>query len=131
MTEMYIVEPAGKGYNHPSIFTQPSSCQHNPLISVRCRWMSQTTDNNLSVLMRAGLNGDQISYRKFLQGIMPFIRRQIDRVMPYGVAAEKDDIAQDVLFAFIRNVTLGGSINLYCLGSGQFHATAPLIICAG
>lgn len=99
MTEMYIVEPAGKGYNHPSIITQPSSCQHNPLISVRCRWMSQTTDNNLSVLMRAGLNGDQISYRKFLQGIMPFIRRQIDRVMPYGVAAEKDDIAQDVLFA--------------------------------
>ena len=30
---------------------------------------------------------------------MPFIQRQIDRVMPYGVTAEKDDIAQDILFA--------------------------------
>ena len=99
MTEMYIVDPAGKGYNPFSIFIQPSSCQHNHLISVRCRWMTQVTENTLSALMRAGLNGDQISYRKFLQGVMPFIRRKIDRVMPYGVAAEKDDIAQDILFA--------------------------------
>jgi len=99
MTEMHIVDLAGRGYNALSNFVQPSSCQQNPLISVRFRWMSQTTENTLSVLMRAGLHGDQISYRKFLEGIMPFIQRQIDRVMPYGVTAEKDDIAQDILFA--------------------------------
>jgi RNA polymerase sigma-70 factor (ECF subfamily) len=99
MTEMRIVDPAGKGYNQSIIFAQPSRCQQTQLIAVRCRWMSQTTENHLSVLMRAGMNGDQISYRKFLQDIVPFIRRQIDRVMPYGVAAEKEDIAQDILFA--------------------------------
>ena len=98
MTELFIAHPCGNGYNGRRFFDCLSRCAQR-LTSLRGWWMTGKNDHDLAGLMRASLAGDQTRYRQFLQEIVPYIRTAIKRAMPYGVADERDDIVQEVLFA--------------------------------
>ena len=98
MTELFIAHPRWDGYNGGRFFDCLSRCAQR-LTSLRGWWMTGKNDHDLAGLMRASLAGDQTSYRQFLQEIVPYIRTAIKRAMPYGVADERDDIVQEVLFA--------------------------------
>ena len=98
MKALCIAHPHWDGYNGRGFFDCLNRCAQR-LASLEGWWMTGKNDYDLAVLMRASLSGDQTSYRQFLQDIVPFIRTAIKRAMPYGMADERDDITQEILFA--------------------------------
>ena len=61
--------------------------------------MKNFTETELSSLMQAAIQGDMGKYEDFLKKAVRPIENQITRILPFGIAADKDDLVQDVLFA--------------------------------